>query len=443
MTATRKQHSTSKIRSAKVQSAQVARPAVPADPVPSVQTPPAQPAGVLYLAFELGWNEWKLAFATGPGDNPRLRSVGGRRTDLLLREIASAKKRFGLAEDAPVHSCYEAGRDGFWLHRFLESQGMGNQVVDSSSIEVKRRGRRAKTDRLDAGKLVSMLIRWHQGERKVWSVVQVPSVIDEDRRQLHRDLLELKAERTQHTNRIKGLLAGCGLAPSKIDGQFPELLAELRLWDGQAVPAELQQRLLREHERWQLVDRQIKDLENLRARRVRTSADKSVSKVRQLLRLRGIGINSAWLYVMEFFGWRRIRNRKQLASLAGLTPTPYTSGDSAHEQGISKAGNRRLRTMAVEIAWCWLHYQPGSALSQWYEKRFAKGSSRQRRIGIVALARKLLVALWRYLETGQVPTGAETVTWKQGLLTGPAEAEAKAVPQTEEEAAEEAATGAE
>ena len=191
----------------------------------------------------------------------------------------------------------------------------------------------------------------------------------------------------------------------------------MRTWDGQPVPVELRQRLLREHERWQLVDRQIKDLENERARRIRTSKEERVGKVRQLLRLRGIGANSAWLYVMEFFGWRQIRNRKQLAALAGLTPTPRQSGDSDHEQGISKAGNRRLRTMAVEIAWCWLQYQPGSALSRWYQQRFAKGSSRQRRIGIVALARKLLVALWRYLETGELPDGAESVAWKKGLLT--------------------------
>jgi transposase len=373
--------------------------------------------GGLYMAFELGWNEWKLAFATGPADNPRLRSIGGRNTAAVLREIANAKKRFGLAADAPVYSCYEAGRDGFWLHRFLGQRGVANLVVDSSSIEVNRRGRRRKTDRLDATKLLSMLIRWHQGEKKVWSVVQVPSVADEDRRQLHRELLELKAARTQHSNRIKGLLAACGLAVVGIDGHFVETLDKLRTWDGQAVPPELRERLVREHTRWQLVDGQIKDLESERARRIRTSSDPAVGKVRQLLRLRGIGANSAWLYVMEFFGWRQIRNRKQLASLAGLTPTPYQSGNSDHEQGISKAGNRRLRTMAVEIAWCWLHYQPGSALSEWYQKRFGKGSSRQRRIGIVALARKLLVALWRLLERGEVPRGAEIVTWKKNLLT--------------------------
>jgi transposase len=398
MTATRKQHST-KRRTKRTQA-------------------PAQPkaAEVLYVAFELSWNEWKMAFATGPADNPRLKSIAARDTQALLQEIARAKKRFGLVDSALVRTCYEAGRDGFWLHRFLESKGIDNQVVDSSSIEVKRHGRRRKTDRLDAGKLLSMLIRWHQGERKVWSVVQVPSVADEDRRQLHRDLLELKAERTRHTNRIKGLLAGCGLAVATIDARFAEVMAKLRTWDGQAVPPELQRRLQREHERWKLVDRQIRDLENERVRTIRNSKEPVMDKVRQLLRVRGIGFNSAWMYVMEFFGWRRIRNRKQLAALAGLTPTPYQSGDDHHEQGISKAGNRRLRTMAVEIAWCWLQYQPDSALSQWYQKRFAKGSSRQRRIGIVALARKLLVALWRYLETGEVPAGAETVSWKKGLL---------------------------
>lgn len=390
MTVTRKQHSTK-------QTLVVAAP----------ESPPT-----LYLAFELGWSEWKLAFATGPADNPRLRSLGGRDTNALLQEIAKAKQRFGLSEDAPVVSCYEAGRDGFWLHRFLTAQGITNQVVDSSSIEVKRRGRRCKTDRLDVGKLLSMLIRWRHGEKNVWSVVQVPGVADEDRRQLHRDLLELKAERTQHTNRIKGLLAGCGLAVPKVDEDFPKVLAELRTWDGQAVPAELQQRLRREHDRWRFVDRQIQDLENERARKIRTSDEAPVAQVRKLLNLRGIGVNSAWLYVMEFFGWRRIRNRKQLGSLAGLTPTPYDSGDSSREQGISKAGNRRLRAMAVEIAWCWLHYQPLSALSAWYQQRFGSGNSRQRRIGIVALARKLLVALWRYLEADVVPAGAEVLDWK-------------------------------
>src|SRR5260370_10935500 len=266
----------------------------------------------------------------------------------------------------------------------------------------------AKGDRPDAAKLVRMLLRYHNGEKKVWSVVHVRSAVDEDRRQLHRDLLELKAERTQHVNRIKGLLAGCGLAVALIGDDFPTMLAGLRQWDDTPVPAALQQRLLREFARHQFVDRQIKDVENERARKIRTADDAPTQKVRKLMNLRGIGANSAWLFTFEFFSWRGIRNRKQLASLAGLTPTPYASGDSSREQGISKAGNRRLRTMAVEIAWCWLHYQPQSALSQWYAKRWGSGNSRQRRIGIVALARKLLVALWQYLEKDQMPAGAGT-----------------------------------
>jgi len=316
----------------------------------------AQPkaTAVLYVACELSWNEWKLAFATAPGEPPRLKNVRGRDTLALVQEIAKAKKRFGLPEQAPVYSCYEAGRDGFWLHRFLEAQGIHNEVVDSASIEVKRRRRQRKTDRLDASKLVSMLIRWYQGERHVWSVVQVPSVADEDRRQLHRDLLELKAERTQHSNRIKGLLAGCGLSLPTIDDQFPEQLATLRTWDRQPVPPELRQRLLREHERWQLVDRQIKDLTKERARQIRTAPGKQVDQVRQLLRLRGIGPNSAWLYVMEFFGWRRIRNRKQLAALAGLThmftaPVAYVV---SHADGSTLKGPMSLDFSALALTAC-------------------------------------------------------------------------------------------
>jgi transposase len=366
----------------------------------------------LYVAFELGWEEWKLAFASAPADAPRLRTVKARDTMAVLQEISSAKNRFGLPEDASVFCCYEAGRDGFWLHRWLIAQGLGNLVVDSASIETKRRRRRAKNDRLDAAKLVSMLLRYHGGEKKVWGVVHVPSVADEDRRQLHRDLVELKAERTLHVNRIKGLLASCGLVATSIDDDFPAGLAALRQWDDTPVPPELQKRLLREWERHQFVERQIRDLENERARHIRTSAAEPMEQVRKLLNLRGIGANSAWLFTLEFFSWRHIRNRKQLAALAGLTPTPYDSGTCSREQGISKAGNRRLRTMAVEIAWCWLQYQPQSALSQWYARRWASGNSRQRRIGVVALARKLLVALWRYLERDVIPEGAVTLDWK-------------------------------
>ena len=364
----------------------------------------------LYVSFELGWSQWKLAFCSAAADPARVRAIGARNMEALRQELVKAKERFGLPTDAPVYSCYEAGRDGFWLHRWLSAEGIDNVVVDSASIETPRRGRRAKNDRLDAVKLVSMLVRYQGGEKKVWKVVHVPSGEDEDRRQLHRALLELKAERTQHSNRIKGLLAAVGLAV-EVGPKFLQQLPELRTWDQQAVPAGLQERLQREFARWEFVDKQIKALEKERVGKIRTEETAPVKRVRQLLELRGIGTNSAWLYVMEFFGWRDLRNRREVAALAGLTPTPYQSGDSDHEQGISKAGNRRLRSMAIEIAWCWLQYQPGSALSHWYQQRYGPGKSRLRRIGIVALARKLLVALWRYLETGEAPQGAKLVDW--------------------------------
>jgi transposase len=368
---------------------------------------------VLYLAFELGWTEWKLGFSTGIAGAPRLRTIRARDLAALWAEVSRAKKRFGLPEDTVVYSCYEAGRDGFWLHRCLTAHSIHNVIVDSASIEVKRRGRRTKTDRLDAAKLLTMLIRSHHGEPKVWSVVRIPSIAEEDRRHLHRDLEEMKAERTQHSNRIKGFLASCGLAVPEIGADFPEVLQGVQGWDGQAVPAELHQRLLREFARLQFVDGQIRDLENERARRIRTTeSDPAIAQVRQLLELQGIGPNSAWLFVMECFAWRQIENRRQLGALAGLTPTPYQSGDSEREQGISKAGNRRLRTMAIEIAWCWVRYQPHSALSQWYRQRFGHGNSRLRRLGIVAVARKLLVQLWQYLQTGALPEGAETISWR-------------------------------
>jgi transposase len=362
---------------------------------------------VLYLAFELGRNTWKLAFTTGAGQKPRLRSlVAGSLVGLDL-EIKKAKERFGLVPDARVISCYEAGRDGFWLHRFLVTEGVQNLVVDSASIEVNRRKRRAKSDRLDAIKLVSMLIRWDHGEEKVWSVVRVPTVEDEDRRQLHRERIRLKAERTGHDNRIKGLLAGLGLSVTMVDAGFAERLGRLRQWDGAVVPPGLRERLLREFQRRQLVVQQIRGLEAERRERLRDQGDPQMDQVRRLLRLKGIGKNTAWLLVREVFGWRRIRNRRELASLAGLTPSPYDSGETRREQGISKAGNRRVRWMMIELAWLWLRYQPNSELSRWFRERFGAGNGRARKTGIVAVARKLLVALWKYLETEEMPAGAE------------------------------------
>jgi transposase len=372
-------------------------------------------APILYLAFELGANEWKLGFSTGLGVPVRLRTVGAGNLTMLQREIELAKKKLKLPDDVPVCSCYEAGRDGFWLHRWLIEHGIGNVIVDAASIEVNRRYRRKKTDSLDAAKLVAMLIR-HQAGEKLWSVVRVPSREDEERRHLHRDLEEMKAEATQHRNRIRGLLAGVGARVAEINAGFAKLLATVRAADGRELPASLRERLLLEFERLQFVERQISGREQQRNRKVRDGDhEEPVLKVRKLMQLRAIGTHSAWVFVMELFGWRRVNNRRQLASLVGLTPTPYNSGEDEREQGISKAGNRRMRTLLVEIGWCWLQYQEASALSQWYRKRFSGGSKRQKKIGIVALARKLLIALWKYLERDEVPEGAVLVDWHTKL----------------------------
>jgi transposase len=278
--------------------------------------------------------------------------------------------------------------------------------VDSASIEVNRRAKRAKTDRLDVEKLATMLVRYEAGEQKVWSVVHVPSPEVEDQRHLHRELHCLKKDRTRHINRIKGLLASQGVRMA-VQADFLSSLDAVRVWDGSGLPAGLRARLEQEYACLTFVHEQVLAREAERQELLRTSQDASLAKVRQLLRLRGIGENSAWLFVMEFFGWRGFRNRRQVGGLAGLTPTPFQSGDEWHEQGISKAGNRPLRGMAIEIAWSWLRNQPDSALSRWYGVRFGHGSKRLRKIGIVALARKLLVALWRYLEYGEIPAGAQ------------------------------------
>jgi transposase len=366
---------------------------------------------VLFMGLELGQRTWKLGFTVGLGQKPRQREIPAGCVHAVRREIADSKKRFDLPANAEVISCYEAGRDGFWLHRWLASEHVHNLVVDSSSIQVPRRQRRVKTDRLDLAQLLTMLVRWHQGETKVWSVVTVPSEAEEDVRHLHRELETLRAEQTSHINRIKGVLIGCGVV-LEVNRWLPKQLKLVRLWNGSPLPNDLRQRVLREFERMQVVNRQVRELEKERAARIRNNeTDKSVAQVRKLLRVKGIGVNSAWMYVQEVFGWRKIKNRRQLGALVGLTGSPYCSGNMDRDQGITKAGNRRMRTMAVEIAWGWLAFQPGSDLSRWYQQRFAAGTKRLRRIGIVALARKLLVELWKYLETGVPPRNAELVDW--------------------------------
>jgi transposase len=359
----------------------------------------------LYMAMELSDKQWKLVFSDG-GEKRRHETMEAGHRMELVEAIRKAKEKFGLSPEVGVVSCYEAGRDGFWLHRYLVSLGIENQVVDSSSIETNRRKRRAKTDRIDGVKLLTMLMRYWGGERGLWSVVRVPNVEDEEGRRLHRELASLNKERTRHRNRIRGLLVAQGLRLEP-KGDFLQRLEALTLWDGAPLPLELKGELEREYQRLSLVEAQRRALEKTRKSRLRQADTASVQRVVQLMGLRAIGPNCAWLLVMEFFAWRGFRNRRQLGACAGLTGTPYDSGSSKRDQGISKAGNRRVRTMMVEIAWLWLRYQPNSKLSHWFRERFAGGGARMRRVGIVALARRLLVALWRYLEDGVLPEGAE------------------------------------
>jgi transposase len=373
----------------------------------TISLPPAERA--LYLALELSSRDWRLAMSCGPGQPARRRAVRAGDLPALDREIARAKDRLGLPPPAPVVSCYEAGRDGFWLHRALGARGITNSVVDSASIEVNRRARRAKTDRLDAERLLGLLLRYAQvGERTVWRVVHVPPEAVEDARHLHRELVERKRERTRLSNQVRSLLTTQGLRAGAL-GRLAATLGRLRRWDGSAVPAGVRARLERAVRRWERVHEEVRELERLVHRQVHPAARSvapAVATAQRLAQLRAIGEQSAWVLSHELYGWRQFRSGREVSGLSGLTPTPYNSGTSARDQGISRAGNRWVRRLAVELGWNWLRWQPTSELAQWYQRRFAAGGPRLRRIGIVAVARKLLVALWRYVETGVVPAGA-------------------------------------
>jgi transposase len=362
-------------------------------------------APALCMAIESGASEWKLYFSPGLGQHPRERTIPARRLDRLASEVARAKEHFGLAAGARVASCYEAGRDGFWLHRALMEMGIDNQVMESASIEVKRQKRRAKTDGIDGGSLLRLLWRYHNGEKKAFSAVRVPSAEDEDERELDRELVTTKRDRGRVINRIKGLLFKVGVNLTDLTN-LPAQLPRLRLWNGKALPQGLVARLQREWRKVEQLEEQIREIRAERRRRLREGKSKAAECARKLIQLRAIGENAAWLFSTEFFGWREFENRRQVGGLAGLTGTPYQSGSTNREQGISKAGNRWIRGMVVEIAWGWLRYQPQSELSRWYERKYGHGNSRMRRIGIVALARRLLIELWKYLKTGTPPAGA-------------------------------------
>lgn len=360
-------------------------------------------AATVYVAFELGSQEWWLTLSAGMGA-PRAR-VRVRPGDAaaIRRAVTTTATRWGLPATSRVRSCYEAGRDGFWPHRFLTTLGITNVVVDSSSIEVSRRARRAKTDRLDGEKLLRLLLRHWGGERGVWQVVHVPSRAVEDARHASRGLTTLQAERTRHRNRLRGILAQHGVGPGRLDARWGDRVATLRDWAGEVLPAGVQERL---RQTWRLlcaVETECQAARRTERARVRATAAGPVAQ--RLARLRGVAARGATVLADELFS-RALRNRREVGALTGLVAAPYRSGTIARDLGITRSGLPAVRRIALEIAWAWRRYQPTSALTQWYEQRFGGGGAVTRRIGMVALARRVIIALWRYVETGVVPTGA-------------------------------------
>jgi len=365
----------------------------------------------IFVSIELSKKSWLTGIHTPLADKIGLHKLEAGDSAGLLALIHRITEKVVRATGKPVkvRSCYEAGYDGFWLHRILDEAGIINHVIDPASIRVNRRARRAKTDRIDAIGMLRALMAFQRGEDQVFSVVQVPSIEREDARRVHRERERLIKERIQHVNRIKGLLATQGiydyepLRCHRID-QFGALKTAM----GTAIPRHLRNEIMRHLQRLELVLEMIGVVEAERDAVVKgeTADNESGRKIKQLVTLKAIGPQFATVLVGEVFH-KEFANRRQLASYAGLTPSPFNSGSLVREQGISKAGNPRARTTMIEMAWLWLRYQPNSALSQWFRERVGKGAGRIKRIAIVALARKLLIALWRFLETGLIPDGVE------------------------------------
>jgi len=360
----------------------------------------------LYSFFELSTKSWFLGFATYSTQNPRTVKIAAGDFGRLDAEILKAKRRFGLAESAEVVSAYEAGQDGFWIHRALLARGIHNLVLDSSSLPVDRSARRAKTDRLDAISGVRMLVEYSRQGGGRLRIVHVPTCEAEDDRRLDRARKQVQRERIRLANRMVSLLRTQGIEGLKAGPRFPANLDEIRLWNGEELGRELKHELLRDNARVALADEHLRELNGRQRTRTKEGTGRLAETTRKLIQLRGIASTGGSQLSSEFFGTRHFANRRQLGGATGLVPTPYNTGQSERNQGISKRGNKRLRSLLIEYAWGWLRHQPQSDLSQWYERKYAHGGKRMRKIGIVAMARKLALELWRYVEHGVLPEGA-------------------------------------
>lgn len=363
---------------------------------------------VLSLSLELATAAWKVALHDGNRENATIKTVSAgdpaQRLQQVIDEIVKIKTKWGLPEDVRTVVLYEAGQDGFWIARALTALGIEALICDPASLLVSRHARRAKTDRLDAIKLVDTLRRWLSGERGCMRVIRVPSAEAEAERHLVRDRGEMQKEAIQHRDRIRKLLRTVGCWDSAV-GDIAERLTQgkLRCHDGTALPTHLLIRLQRECERLALAEQQFARLEKEMVAQLTGPVQDRVGK---LQRLKGVGRVGSVRLTLELF-WRNFQDRRQVGASVGLVPQPFDSGNSHSDQGISKQGNRRVRSLLIEMAWFWLRYQPGSAISRWYAQRIGDGKSkRNKRIAIVAVARRLVIALWRYLEHDVVPDGA-------------------------------------
>jgi transposase len=372
----------------------------------------------LFVGFELSKSTWLIGlYAPELGSTISRHKIDGGHLEKAIALIETARKRLaGRGKPVRVVSVYEAGYDGFWIHRALIASGIENRVIDAASIPVDRRSRRPKTDRLDLELLIRMLLALERGETRICRVVRVPTPTEEDAKRQHRERQVLVADRTAHSNRIKGILMTLGIRdanPRRRD--FPKHLETLRAATGDPLPLYTKQALIREHQRLCLLERQIKEIEVAQAAALKATkkdegrageeCDTGAAQAAALIRLKGIGQIGAVTLTREAF-YRHFDNRREVASYFGLTPSPFNSGTMRVDQGISKAGNPRIRTLAIELSWLWLRHQPESALTSWFLQKVGNATGRIRRIAIVALARKLMIALWRYVTIGLIPEGA-------------------------------------
>lgn len=363
----------------------------------------------IFVSLELSRSTW-LVTSLSPGRGERIsrHQVRGGDVPALLERFAQlqAKARERTGEQYPLVVIQEAGLDGFWIHRCLVREGIESHVVDAASIAASRRSRRAKTDKLDGEALVRTLLAFKRGEPRVCAMVTVPSVDDEDRRRVCRERRSLVMERVRHVNRIKGLLFAQGVGDYEpLRATRRARLEELVTGDGRPLPRHVKREIERELDRLELIVRQIKEVECERDAMLEATTDEVEPASARLLKLRGIGPEFAGVLHAEAF-FRSFNNRRQVACYAGLAPSPWQSGAMDREQGVSKAGNKRLRTTMIQVAWLWLRHQPESELTRWYAERVQANGGRIRRVMIVALARKLLIALWQFSSAGVVPKGA-------------------------------------